>query len=785
MPTAGGCPVSKHHKRDGHVSTLALPTLKARVERALDEDRFQHGLELARTLAKRDPSEINNELLRRACLGRARQLAGQGYHRDACTVLDSAIQLGGTPTFRAEVARELAASGDVRRALAVAEGFADAHLQPQILARAADAALVQESAGRGLLPESLRGQLDLVVRAFGQVEAGQDEQARETLQGIGLQSPFLEWKLLLRGLIAYYQGDDGRALENWQRLTLDRWPARLAAPFRFLIDKDFRAAQPAATQTALQRQADRLQGPGLAQALRGIQAALSNDRQLPSAFRQAETLLGALRREAPALVPRLAACFYWAIITHGNPEDVGRYLRVFGVPPDDPQLARLQALAMEQRGMMQPAHQEWLQLEKVLAANPAGWPGEQAGRARALVWWHMGHNADEVPDVAELPDLPPFLRDHPDRPRPLKPTAEECFEQSLKLAPDLLEAHLALLRHFQRKNKAAKAEKAARRLLKHYPEHGPTLEALGDLRMQAQDYGEGITCFEQALRANPLERRLRSKLSGAHTFSARAHAEAGRFDAARGEYQAALALDESGQTYSVLCKWAACELRAAEEERAQELLNQARGQTGSELAVAFSMLIEAIRLRLPRQIKTQFDQEVKRLLAEPPTAAAAVAVATTVAAHRAAGVTYVGQKTHEKKVLGYLEKARGLAFGEQQLLEICVAVGELDRVRLLRDYVRLGQRHFPANPFFPVTEARMNLDMGPYRCQVFDTKELLKTARGLAMALPHDERQRLLLEEIKDMEDELRQLNPFAGLFGDVPLGFDDIDEMDDDDYED
>ena len=51
-----------------------------------------------------------------------------------------------------------------------------------------------------------------MLQAFRQVEAGQDEAARESLQGIGLQSPFLEWKLLLRGLLAYYQGDDVRAV---------------------------------------------------------------------------------------------------------------------------------------------------------------------------------------------------------------------------------------------------------------------------------------------------------------------------------------------------------------------------------------------------------------------------------------------------------------------------------------------------------------------------------------------------------------------------------------------
>src|SRR5262249_20252324 len=146
-----------------------------------------------------------------------------------------------------------------------------------------------------------------------------------TLQGIGLQSPFLEWKVLLRGLLAYHQKDDPRALENWQRLNAQRLPARVAAPLRFLIDPSFRTAQPPETQNVLQQQADRLQGSALVPSLRAIQRAMAHERQMPQAFRQAEQLLPALRAEAPQVTPRLANCFYWAVVSHGQPEDLRRY----------------------------------------------------------------------------------------------------------------------------------------------------------------------------------------------------------------------------------------------------------------------------------------------------------------------------------------------------------------------------------------------------------------------------------------------------------------------------
>jgi tetratricopeptide (TPR) repeat protein len=776
----------RKHPRRG-AEPLTAPVLKGRVEKALREGRTQQALELARSLYKLEATPTHKELLEKACLERARQLRAQGYDRDARQVLENAAQLDGNPAFLEQVAQELAASGDPAGALRLLERVPGSPLLPQVLGHAADGAVRRGPVGRDALPEALRPQFDLTAQAFAQAEAGHDEQARAALQGIGLQSPFLEWKLLLRGLLAYYQHDDPRAIENWQRLNPQRLPARLAAPLRFQIDRAFRAAQPAETQNALKQQTDRLQGPGLVPTLRTLQRSIADERHLPQAFRQAEQVLPALRAEAPHLVGRLANCFYWAVVNHGQPEDLGRYRRVFGAPPDDPELARLEALAVEHRHLLQEAHKAWEKYDRSVAAHAAAWPNGQAERVRALIWRHMAENADSVPELKDLPDLPPFLRDHPDRPRPLKPTAEECYKRSLELAPDQLDTHYELFEHYRHTEKKGKAEQAARRLLKQFPEHAPTLEALGDLLMAKQEYAEALGLFERALKTNPLERRLRGKVGTAHSYKARQDAEAGRFDDSRAGYQAALAYSDSGRNYPVLCKWAACEFKAGDPERAEELLGRAHAAEDNRLAVAFSMLIETIRFKLPRKLKDRFDKEVKECLAQPPTARAAVAIADTAAAMRAAGVTYFGQKTHEKKVTGYLEKALKLDFSEEQLAEVCRCLQLLQAPRLQLKFIRLGQKQFPSSPVFYLEEAEYNLAQGPHRCPAYQTQQLLEKAQRLAGALPRDPRQEKLLERIQRLLDAVHLLNPFARLFdGGSPFDFfgGDDDEYDDDYYD-
>ncbi len=782
-----GSPSVARRPKFSRPASASLPDLLTRVRRAETEGRFQQALELAKSLYKQDPSPPHKELLQRVTLGRARQLRAQNHTRDALTALENAVALDSNRAWHEEVAQELAACGGVVRALALLQPYPDSPALPRVLALAADAALAQGKAGRALLPEALHGPFDLILQAFAQVEAGQDEQARAILQGIGLQSPFLEWKVLLRGLIAYYQKDDVRALENWQRLSADRLPARLVAPLRFSIDEPFRLAQPPATQTMLQQQADRLQTSGLVPQLRGLQATLANERQLPQAFRLAESLLPALRSQAPHLVPRLASVFYWMVIHAGRPEDVPRYQRVFGAPADDPKFSRLNALALEQRGQLAEAHKAWQEYEKEVADNPAAWPGYQAQRVRALIWQHMGNSAASVPDLKELGDLPPFLRDHPDRPRPLNPGPEKCFERSLELAPDQLEVFDAWFKLLVRKEKDREAIKVGQRLLERFPDHVPTLEALGDLYLDREKYAEGLDLLQRALRGNPLERRLRDKVGTAHLVYARHHCEQGRFDEARAEYGAAMSLGEGRKDATVLSKWAACEFKAGATERAEELLRDVLAAEGNRLAVAYSMLIESIRLKLPPAIKKRFDQEFKEGLAEPATPETAVALALTAAVHRQAGITYHGQKTHEKKVLAYLDRAAKLDFTEAQLAQICAALKDLGGPRMHLAYIRRGQQKFPRSPVFFLMEAERNVDLGPARCPIFETQQLLERAQERAAALPRDPGQQAMLETIKELQNMLAVLNPFAGFAsGRMGLDFEDMFGFDDeDDYAD
>ncbi len=518
-----------------------------------------------------------------------------------------------------------------------------------------------------------------------------------------MRSPFLEWKLLLRGLQAYAHNDNPRTLENWQRLTPERVPARLAAPLRCQIDAAFRTAQPPTTQAVLQRQLDRLQGSTLLPHLRSLQASLADKHQLASAFRQAEGLLPALRQEAPHLLARLAACFYWAILDTG-PDDVMRYQRVFGHPPDDPNFYRLHALAYEKGDDLKQAHSYWQRYEKEIAAHPEKWPGDQGSHARALIWQRMGSNAASIPpgQPRRRRAFALFGADEPEG--PLDPSAEKCFQKSLELAPDQLETHAALVRHHLEAKREAKAEKAARQLLKQFPDHVPTLELLSDLRRKHGDYVEALELVQLALKGNPLDRRLRRKVSDAHLLLARAEVESGRFDEARQAFQAALDLNSGPEGSMILAHWAACEFKAGQAARAEELVQQALARTLAPVGVSYLLLTEVVRLKLDRALKTRFEQDLKVGLSEPTSAGAVFLTRILVGLHTG-GIKYIGQKGHTQKVLSYIQKARNLDFAETQMEELCQNLLDMEAYPKARSLADLAERRYPENPFFPYLHA--------------------------------------------------------------------------------
>lgn len=742
--------MSKKHHHGAQV--FGTPEgLAARVRRAIQEEKFQQALDLAKQLYKQEPQPANQQLLIEAYFGRARQQRLRGQAKDSVITLQNISHFAelDEPT-RARLAEELAASGASDRALQLVGKIADSQLRNRILGKAVDAAIAQGAAGRAALPVDLQPGFDLVIQAFGQLEAAQDDAARETLQGIGLQSPFLEWKLAIRGLSAYYQNDDNRAVENWQRLNCDRLPARLIAPLRASIDSSFRQAQPPATQRALQESLTRFQGSGLVTQLRSLQGLLAHENGLRRGLRSLGQFVPGLQKQDPELAKRLATCIYWAIVDHGEPDDTGTYTSVFGPPPDDPEFERAYAMVNERMGELEEAHLAWQDFDKTLQAQKDHFTPEQLKRARAILWERIGKNASMVPEMDQFQQMvPPGFLGRMPKPPKLQPSAEKCLRKSLELAPDYLPAHEALLGYYKRYAKWNEAEKTALKLLEHYPNHVGAIREVADLRRDEGDSAGFLEYSERALKEKPLDKLLIAQVAEAHLLLAGDLAQSKKYEESRQQFEITLRMGTEPLRALTYSKWAAAELAAKNAERGEELHQKALAAFGEPVGAAFSMLIESSRLKLPAAIKKRFTTEFDTQIKRAPTPEGVVGLSCVLGDLRKAPTAYYGQKSHEKKVFAYLKKAVRANFTEKQLIAICQFLQYEDSERLFKTYIYQARRKFPQSAHFYLVEVARAVERGSGRANPFAIQHLLHSAEVLAQRMPDGAEKHEVLDQIE------------------------------------
>ncbi|HEY2910726.1 MAG TPA: hypothetical protein VGI99_10795, partial [Gemmataceae bacterium] len=486
------------------------------VAASLKAKNYTLAVEQARELHRSDPSAENLALLKSTIVSVATQYASSNRVIDFNRTMGIADEVDPTDAaWAGERACLLALGGRLADALM----RADDATRPKVLGLAADRAIRLQS--KDFLPDELHAGYDAAIAAFQNYESNNDEAARQALEAIGLRSPFLEWKLLLRGLMAHAASDDERAVENFSRLEPSRLPAKLAEPYRAAIDKAWKDSLPPAQYSALHGVYQKLNAAPLAERFRDIARKLSGVEPLTGAFRALESMLTAVKHQQPHLIPRLANCFYHAILQKGVPEDMSRYRKLFGAPTDDPQFHKLQGIIEEHCNAFDRALEHWGKFEKWLESKPAGWPDDVRERARAHVWQRMGGNAqdmaegfeeDEDDEFSPLDFLKPF--NQPREPKalpPVLPPVADYFQKAAELAPDWPEAvldHCRALRDLERLDEAQAALKA---FLEHQPDDLETANELADMLQERGEAAEASAYRLRAAALNPLDKELRRR----------------------------------------------------------------------------------------------------------------------------------------------------------------------------------------------------------------------------------------------------------------------------------
>jgi tetratricopeptide (TPR) repeat protein len=611
------------------------------------------------------------------------------------------------------------------------------------LIESCDQAVARGRHARQKLSESLRAGCDAIVGAFEAYEAGRVDEAAHRLKEIGLHSPFLEWKLLLRGLIAYSAGDDGRARDNWSRLCGNRLPGRLAAPLLAALDPHFRAAQPASRQQKLQAVADEFRG-GSIPLWRRAMAELWRPERFIAAIEQIAELLPPLRREMPDLEQMLVRTCY-AAAAGGHP-DGARLLKAHFAPlADDPTWSRLQALAAERRCEFAEANRHWQAYQRVVANAPE-WTADRA-RAQAMIWHRCGINAIQCRQT-----LPP-------RPRP-KPDAEDCFRRAMALDPNFADPYEALFEIYWDCERLNEAAELGRALAQLKPGDAQLHIDLAEIARTRGEIDDAIACLTRARELDPFNRELIERTGECLIQRARERAIAEDFLGAQNDLAAAERLAPATSPVVRDCLRAAIAYKQGDLERGEEFARSAR--QAAPAAAALTMSAEAARLKLPNSLRKLWKRELDAVINGSANTECAVGLVEAAIEQLSCRTSYHGAKSDENRVRKYVERVNWQLANPALAVRLCEALLNLEWTPLLRRTALLAGHSFPFDPAFPYYQALSFLQQDEFR-NYWPARTQIERARKLAESLPPDEEtKRRWLNDIATLEKELAAVSPFG-----------------------
>ena len=546
--------------------------LLEQARRGLEKGNFKEALKDAKVCYRQQPDGESRQVLERAYLARLASCAAPDFASSPAMLSRVCwIWAQRTPRCNKNCRKLLIAVGLFDRA--GVSGGANPLLDeqsPWFLA-AADHAVLRPELAPAKFPAIGQG-AGTIRQALAAVEAGDEPLATAVLRDVPRASPFADWKYFVRGLAAYYRQDAAETQANWDRLDSTRFAARIAATLKALADPAAAALDDARMADALHRLGSGVARFAVLKRLQRLQ-----EQAVAGRWREAVKLLRSsqpLFLEAdPALPQRLTMVLCAGIIQRGETGEVRELIKVAEPLPIDPQWNRALAMAHEhsrEYDLAEVEHFWWAYITDLAGVECLS--SAERTLAQALVWLRLGdlQVEESSPLCASC-----HLRHDPDE--ELQARAVKSFENSLKLAPELLAAYQQLAAAYAEWDDPDQSAAVHQRLVERFPEN---LDSLLFLATHYTKRNEPFTAREfvfRAQRLRPLDPKIKALARTVHIASARAHATARRWDDGRAELAAAEKLHDPGEkVHHVLVCGAALEFKAGEYGMAHRLLDRAK-----------------------------------------------------------------------------------------------------------------------------------------------------------------------------------------------------------------
>lgn len=723
---------------------------RAQAHSLLQKGQIDEALRLMRERGQRSVNAENREL----DLAILRQAADALLDRNQAIdeLLATADAVGdASPTWQRSRAEWLARAGRLDEACKLLAHLADPNDPVRLTHALVDQSIRSRSAVH--LPREYHSAHQGILKAFQHYERGEDEQAREALQAINLSSPFLDWKVFLRGMIAFANGDSAKAIENWQRLAPHRLAYQLAAPFRLSIDRNYKSSLSDAEQGQLRKRLERLTDEKLINDLRLMQRFLSSPDTLGLAFTLLEDIYPHLLRLVPEWIPRLRRFVEHSLVQQGGWNYLARLQQLLGPSPDDPHQNKLKAQIAEISGDLEKANQHWGQYEAWLASSPPGWPPDLLQRARAIVLFQIASNGNDLIQNLTKSSLHSALRD------PLRRVVRDKFltmvqtlKRVLELAPDWDEPVLRLVEILSGLQALPEARTVVEGYLSRHPEHFGLTRVIASLCDAHREFEAGRSYWLKCLKLQPLDRHVQQRAAEAVLRGVRLKLRSLPVEALEQALAEHRPLLEEALRPELLTTRAILAARRQDPQACRSLSDEAIRLPNERSAAAYRLMAEATWAGLPPAMRNPIAQQFQALLDIPPTPGEATALIRSLRQYIHSGLDYRGLKTHEKLLRAQVARCITHPADVDELAALGWLLQDARYWKELRLLALHGQKNFPTHPLFFYHEAAAMHARGLNSPRL---RRLLDKAWALWQRLPAESQTPRLRQKLEHLRAEV------------------------------
>ncbi len=748
---------------------------RAIIERLIEKGKFKDAFKEAKLDFFQDASPENRQLIERLYILRIEALLKDKMPSAAKEVAGSMLEFGVRDAALMQKAVQLLPLvGLLDKALQLQGKLQSPEDQAGLLIKIADRAVLHPEETPASMPE-LREAAGHVRSALAAIDAGQFDKALEHLQPIPRSSPAADWRLFVRGLIAFRKDDIEQTKANWDRLDPQRVAHRIAAALQ---------AEPSGDRLrALEISAF---GEAVLDRLSDMQRALDagNWRLVLQSISPLRRILRAIDvRYAQRLTDILLMPLTVEVLQRPLPE-AQRVLRDFKSVLEplawDPHWYRFDAMLWERsEADTAEALKYWrLFVRDLEKGTPV--PLGESRQVQSLVWNRIGkltadmavNSDDDSFDDYDDEDDDDGSDEPNEQTMKFRAEAVDAYERSIRLEPKRGKTYQALADLYTAWDQFDAVLKTLESWHAALPEDIDVLTLLIDIYVKRNDPAKTLSHIEYLRRIKPLDTATSQQEVWARYGIARTMAFANQWAEGRTELDRVEQILKGDPTYyRFLTKRVAFEFKAGDAALAENYLAEARTLRTDAAPLALALAIEMARYELPKAIRMRFEWEFQSAIKAKADGETAGAIAEIVLGVLVYNVEYPDRTAHIEDFVAYIKKTTRIKYRERDIAIVYQLLVRLEEEKLRISMLKRGLKLFPNSPMFIYREVESEIDKGPaaFKPQQF-TKKLQK-ALDLAKASQSPSDAALVpmiqekLAEVQDFDDGMAGMGlPRGGL---------------------